>query len=321
MKIQEEVKLIPLITPRAIVPKDVEGKRIDDFIRELFNNNEIEVQDDDVLVITSKIVSFFEGGLIKLDDINPSRKARIIAKAFKKDARKVQILMETGKVVAVIPLKHTVKIPSLWNKMVKTSSDQEEMKSGYKSLNNSVFMIKAHAAYLDEGGMDNTNAPEGYITVLPKDPCAIAKIIKERIREEYKKDIGVIITDTISSTMRFGGQDIAIGYAGIDPITRTNFSKDLFGVPRSGGVDIVIDSIAGMAGLLIGQKTELTPAVILRGFNFAKEEDSSTGMNILEFPMKAGLIMGLFTIGSTIKFHIVNLFTFSRWPKRTRSIK
>jgi len=228
--------------------------------------------------------------------------------------------METGKVLAVVPMKHTTKIPALWKKMVDTSSSKEEMKTGYKSLNNFVFMIKAHAAYLDEGGMDNTNAPMGYITILPKDPCATAKIIREKIRERYHKDVGVIITDTLASTTRMGAQDIAIGYSGIDPITRSNFSEDLFGVPRSGGVDIIIDSIAGMAGLLMGQKTELTPAVILRGMNIPKEKEE-LGMSVLELPTKAIVAMGFFTMISTIRFRIVNLFTMSKWPKRTRSIK
>jgi len=66
MEKQNNVILISLTTPKAITSKDVEGKRVNDFICELLKNNEADLQDGDVLIITSKIVSFFEGYLIKL---------------------------------------------------------------------------------------------------------------------------------------------------------------------------------------------------------------------------------------------------------------
>jgi coenzyme F420-0:L-glutamate ligase/coenzyme F420-1:gamma-L-glutamate ligase len=111
---------------------------------------------------------------------------------------------------------------------------------------------------------------------------------------------------------------VAIGYAGIDPVTRETFSPDLFGVPRSGGIDLVIDSIAGMAGLVMGQTTERTPIVVVRGLSYQPERpDELPGMDAVSWPAGAEWKFALLTMLSTLKLWVGNLIALQ--PRTVKS--
>jgi coenzyme F420-0:L-glutamate ligase/coenzyme F420-1:gamma-L-glutamate ligase len=315
------VVLSPITVPEPIVPEQTVGRTAGDFFCHALSANGLSPEDGDVLVVSSKVASFFAGGLVRLEDVRPSRKARVLGWVFGKDPRKLQVLMETGKVLVVLPMRAFLRIPSMKRALLERTPNPEAMIRGYGSTNRFTLVVAAHAAYLDEAGIDHTNSPEEYVTVLPPDPSALARGIRETVAERFGADVAVIVTDTVASIGRIGSQDIGIGYSGIDPVTRETFADDLFGTPRSGGIDLVIDSIAGMAGLIMGQTTELTPGVLIRGVDFAPErpENEGRGVEILSYPPGATWRMTLSTLVVTAAFNLVNLLTFQRWPKRTRA--
>jgi coenzyme F420-0:L-glutamate ligase/coenzyme F420-1:gamma-L-glutamate ligase len=312
-----EVCAEPLTVPEAIRPEEAESQTAGEFFAELLRRHGKQPRDKDILVVSSKVAAFYEGRSIRLDDVRPSRKARWLGRAFGKDPRKVELILRTGKVVAVIPMKRIIRIPSVWRMMVARSPNPEAMRRGYEQINGYVFVVRAHAALLDDAGIDHTNSPDGYVTLLPEDPCATAAQIREAVAEAFGADVAVIVTDTVSCVGRLGSQDVAIGYAGIDPVTRESFSDDLFGVPRSGGLDIVVDSIAGIAGLVMGQTTERTPAVLVRGVHYLPERaDEAPGMAALRYPVDAERRMALTTAAATARLHLINLLTFSSRPRK-----
>ncbi len=311
------VQFIPLTVANAIRPEDASGRTAGAFLLELIEEHGIELRDHDVLVVSSKVATIFEGGQVRLDDVVPSRRARMIGRAFRRDPRKVQLVLEHGDVFLVVPMKQIMRIPSLRRMMEKRSTNPEAMRRGFERTNSSTFVVHKHAAYLDEAGIDHTNSPDGFVTVLPEDPCATAGRIREAVRRATSREIAVILTDTVTCVGRLGSQDLAIGYSGIDPITRVTFSDDLFGVPRAGGIDIVIDSIAGMAGLLMGQTTERRPAILVRGLDYAQERnDDGVGMDVVAMPAGSEWPIALRTIAATLRFRIASLLAFQRNPRR-----
>jgi len=312
-----EIRFVPLAVSDTIRPEGAAGRSVGTFFAELLERHGVTPCNKDILVVSSKVVSLFDGGQIRLDEVRPSRKAWILGKVFNKDPRKVQLVLETGRVIGVVPMKWIVRIPSVRRMMERRSADPAAMLAGFERTNNYEFVVRAHAAYLDDAGIDYSNLPEGFVSRLPTDPCATAARIREEILRRSGKDLAVIITDTVTSIGRVGSQDVAIGYAGIDPVMRVTFSDDLFGVPRSGGVDILVDSIAGMAGLVMGQTTERTPAVLVRGVDYLPEPEDEHGMEALAYPPGAQWRIVLYTIVATVWFHLVNLITFQRWPKRS----
>jgi len=320
--LSQQITVQPVTVADAVTPESAAGRTAGSFFCDALASNGLQPADGDVLVVSSKLVSFFEGGLIRLKDVLPGRKARFLGRVFGRDPRKLQVLMETGRVLVVLPLKRILAIPSMRRTMIERSANPEAMLRGFSSVNKFTFMVRTHAAYLDEAGIDHTNSPDEFITVLPPDACSAAAAIREAIRDRFGVETAVIVSDTVTSLGRLGAQDMAIGFSGIDPITRQSFSEDLFGAPRSGGIDIVVDSIAGIAGLVMGQTIERTPAVLLRGAKYAPEREDAAerGLSALVYPPGAMARIAFHTLLATAWFQLMNLISFSRWPKKTRSV-
>ena len=312
-----EVRVIPLTLTNPVTPEFASTMTAGQFFIEMLKERGVSIENKDVLVVTSKLVSLFDGRTIKLKDVIPSRKARILGKFFHKDPREVELIMHEGKVKFVIPFKKIAKHPILWKKMLKFSADLEGTREAL-DISTYVFVVRNHAAYLDDAGIDFSNSPSEYVTLLPKDPCKSAQRIREEIKQLTGKDIAVIVTDTVSELGRMGSQDIAIGYSGIDPITRKSGKRDLFGEPHLGGNDMVIDSLAGMAGLVMGQMDESTPATLIKGLRYDSEkpDEDYKGMELVDYPPGLTVRSTFLTFLTTLWFYIVNLFTFQRWPRK-----
>ena len=77
----------------------------DDLIRMILrglSEAAIELQDDDVLVLASKIVSKAEGRVVSLQSVEPSTRAQELARGVGKDAREVELMLrESSDVVRV----------------------------------------------------------------------------------------------------------------------------------------------------------------------------------------------------------------------------
>jgi len=315
----QDVRLIPLVVQRPVGPEDAPDYDAGAFFNDLLVKSGIEPRNKDVLVVSSKVATIFDGGQIKLSDVIPSRKARILGRMFNKDPRKTQLVLEQGLIFLAIPLKRITDISSMRRMLGQRSPDPDAMWRGFADTNNYAFIVRNHAAYLDEAGIDHTNSPEGYVTLLPPNPCDTARRIRKAIHGATGADVAVIITDTVTMVGRLGSQDVAIGYSGIDPVTRATFSEDLFGIPRAGGIDIVIDSIAGLAGLVMGQTIEMTPAVLVRGLNCPPEpEDELPGMAAVALPGGSEVRIALLTVWATLKLYVGNVISFQRGAGKVR---
>ncbi len=317
--IASEVRFFPVSVAEAIRPEDVEGLDSGTFIVRALQASGVEVRDHDVVAISSKVAAFLDGGLVRLSDVAPTRKARILGWLYRRDPRKIQLVLEQGKVLVVVPMQKLIRIPALREMMERRTGDPDAMLRGYEVNNASTFVVRKFATYLDEAGIDHTNSPGDYVTLLPEDPSRLAGEIRGGIRTRLNADVAVILTDTATSIGRLGSQDIAIGYSGIDPVTRETFHPDLFGVPRAGGVDLVIDSIAGMAGLVMGQTIEKTPIVVIRGVSYEPERsDELLGMDAVSWPAGSEWKFALLTILSTLKLWFGSLIAFQPHTKKSR---
>jgi len=315
--------MYPVVVDRAIRPEDAGTVSAGEFFCDQLERSGRLPEDGDVLVVSSKVAAIFEGRQIRLDTVVPSRKARWLGRLYGKDPRKVQLVIEEGKVLLVIPLWRIMRMRTFRDMMAARAANPEAMDHGFDRTNSSAFVVSNHVAYLDEAGIDYTNSPDGYVAMLPADPCATAQHIREAITQRFGSGVGVIITDTVTNVGRVGSQDTAIGYAGMDPITRMTFSDDLFGTPRSGGIDIAIDSIAGMAGLVMGQTVERTPAVLVRGISYLpeQEDEGRKGMAQLAYPSGVKWRINVLTVLATARFKLLNLLSLQPWSRARRSIR
>jgi len=72
-----------------------------------------------------------------------------------------------------------------------------------------------HGLVLAAAGIDASNAPAGHVLLLPRDPDASARALRQGLRDLTGLAVGVVVTDTLGRPWRDGLTDSAIGVAGV----------------------------------------------------------------------------------------------------------
>jgi coenzyme F420-0:L-glutamate ligase / coenzyme F420-1:gamma-L-glutamate ligase len=195
----------------------------------------VELEQDDIVVVAQKAISKIEGRVVRLDDVEPSERAREIA-GDEADAHRVEwILREAKRVVRVrAPL---------------------------------VICETRHGFICASAGVDQSNTPEaGTLVLLPVDPDGSAVLLREQLREQTERDVGVLITDSFGRPWRQGTTDVAIGAAGLEVLRELTGERDPIGYELKATVIAVADELAGAAQLVAG-KLDRVPVVIVRGLD------------------------------------------------------
>ena len=191
------------------------------------------VAEGDVLVLAQKVVSKAEGRVVRLDEVEPSERARELAGADG-DPRQVEVV-----------LRESVRV--------------------VRARGSLVIAETRHGFVCASAGVDASNAPEaGTVVVLPLDPDASARGIRARIRELTGRTVAVIISDSFGRPWRQGTTDVAIGVAGLEPLLDLRGKRDAAGYELRSTQIAVADELAGAAELVMG-KTSGIPGAVIRG--------------------------------------------------------
>ena len=122
-----------------------------------------------------------------------------------------------------------------------------------------------HGFVCASAGVDASNTPgDGLLVLLPIDPDASARRLRERLVELSGVDLGVIVSDSFGRAWRQGTTDVALGVAGLAPLQDLRGSRDARGRELRTTQIAVADEIAGAAELVMG-KASAIPAAIVRG--------------------------------------------------------
>ena len=207
----------------------------------LLSSNQCGLEDDDILIISQKIISKQEGRVINLDIIIPSELSVGLASAYEKDPKLVEVVLSESK--RIVRMEHGVII-------VKT-------KHGFTCAN---------------AGIDQSNVDGNFVTLLPIDPDNSAKLIHEEIKNKTGKKIAVIISDTFGRPFRLGQTDNAIGVAGIEPILHYEGKPDTFGKILRVTAIAIVDELCSAAELVM-QKTNNCPMAIIKNYKYIPKDD------------------------------------------------
>ncbi|MEV2201861.1 coenzyme F420-0:L-glutamate ligase [Streptomyces fradiae] len=113
-------------------------------------------------------------------------------------------------------------------------------------------------------GVDASNTPAGTVLLLPEDPDASARSIRDGLRDLLGVEVGVVVTDTFGRPWRSGLTDVAIGAAGVRVLDDLRGGTDAFGNPLVATVVASADELAA-AGDLVKGKTAGRPVAVVRG--------------------------------------------------------
>ena len=194
--------------------------------------------DGDVVVVSQKVVSKAEGRVVRLDDVEPSDRARALAGG--EDPRRIEVILrESARIVRLRPPL--------------------------------VIAQTTHGYVCASAGVDASNAPEpDTVVLLPLDPDASAARLRERIAELTGRTVAVIVSDSFGRAWRQGTTDVAIGCAGLHPLLDLEGERDRVGYELHATVIAVADQIAGAAQLVMG-KLDGIPVAVVRGLDVAGE--------------------------------------------------
>ena len=195
----------------------------------------VELLDADVVVIAQKAVSKAEGRVVRLDDYEPSERARELA--GDDDPRRIEAILQEARAI------------------VRTRPPL-------------VIAQTRHGFICASAGVDASNTEPGTLVLLPLDSDASARTIRARIRALARADVGVIVSDSFGRPWRQGTIDVAIGAAGIRVLDDLRGTVDRSGhVLRSTQI-AVADEIASAAQLVMG-KADGIPVAVVRGLSVA----------------------------------------------------
>ncbi|WKX70694.1 coenzyme F420-0:L-glutamate ligase [Streptomyces sp. XD-27] len=132
-----------------------------------------------------------------------------------------------------------------------------------------------HGFVMAAAGVDASNTAAGTVLLLPEDPDASARRIREGLREALGVDVGVVVTDTFGRPWRKGLTDVAIGAAGVRVLDDLRGGTDAYGNPLHATVVATADELAA-AGDLVKGKTAGLPVAVVRGLPQVMEDGAGT---------------------------------------------
>ena len=119
-------------------------------------------------------------------------------------------------------------------------------------------------------GVDESNG-NGYYVLWPADPQRSANDIRGYLKRRFSlKEVGVIITDSKTTPLRWGVTGITIAYSGIVPLKNYIGTKDIFGKIMEYTKTSIIDSLASTATVVMGEGKEQMPIAIIEDIPFIK---------------------------------------------------
>jgi coenzyme F420-0:L-glutamate ligase / coenzyme F420-1:gamma-L-glutamate ligase len=121
-----------------------------------------------------------------------------------------------------------------------------------------------HGLTLAAAGIDASNVAPGSVVLLPEDPDASARAIRESVHARSGRNVGVLVTDTAGRAWREGQTDIAIGAAGLRVLVDFAGSVDAHGNELAVTAPAVADELASAAELAQG-KLAARPFAVVRG--------------------------------------------------------
>jgi coenzyme F420-0:L-glutamate ligase/coenzyme F420-1:gamma-L-glutamate ligase len=123
-----------------------------------------------------------------------------------------------------------------------------------------------HGFVMAAAGVDESNVAKGEVLVLPVDPDASARRIREGVRAIAGVNVGVVISDTFGRPWRVGVTDAAVGFAGLLAFEDLRGTVDPYGNELHVTLTCTVDEIAAAADLVKGKVNGL-PVAILRGLS------------------------------------------------------
>ena len=122
----------------------------------------------------------------------------------------------------------------------------------------------AHGFVCANAGVDASNVDAGWLALLPADPDASARGLREGLSSQLGSNVAVVVTDTFGRAWRTGVVNVAIGCDGLPPVVDLRGRADDRGATLIATEVALADEIAAASGLVIAKDARV-PVAVVRG--------------------------------------------------------
>jgi coenzyme F420-0:L-glutamate ligase/coenzyme F420-1:gamma-L-glutamate ligase len=228
------------VTPVPGLPDVQPGDDLASLIAGAMRKNDLRARSRDVFVVAQKIISKAEGRLLRLDSIEPSRRAAEWAATYDKDPRLIEVVLREAK--SIIRMDQGV-----------------------------IVAETSHGLICANAGVDASNVAEGTVSLLPEDPIGSARRLRAELESLLGVDLALIVSDTFGRPWREGLVNVALGFSGIAPLIDYRGQLDWHGQPLRVTTIAVVDELASAAELVMG-KSRGVPVVVISGADYEARE-------------------------------------------------
>lgn len=222
------MEVYPVKTPLVKV-----GDDIIKIILDAINKADLKIKDGDIIVTADKIVATSEGRVFDLKTVTPTKRAKEIAR------------------------KHSLE-PSFVELVLREADEF------YGGAHRAILTLKNNIL-IANSGIDRKNAPINKVCLWSVNPNKTANRVWRILKQKTGKKIGFMLIDSHVNPMRVGTVGFALGIAGIIPIKDYRGTLDLYDrsilITRMN----LADNLAASAHLIMGESSESTPVVLIRG--------------------------------------------------------
>jgi coenzyme F420-0:L-glutamate ligase / coenzyme F420-1:gamma-L-glutamate ligase len=217
-----------------------QGEDVGQLILDACKKSGFTLRNQDIVVVTHKIISKAEGRVLELSSVTPGSFAKRSASTLQKDPRQVEVILS-------------------------------ESRRLVKMVRGLIIAETPHGFVCANAGVDQSNVDLGKIVLLPKKPDESARKIRTKIKDSAKADVAVIISDTFGRPWREGQVDVAIGLSGLDPFVDYRGKTDQYGYNLKATVICIADELASAAELCMN-KLDRVPVAVIRGYPFSQKD-------------------------------------------------
>jgi putative folate metabolism gamma-glutamate ligase len=148
-------------------------------------------------------------------------------------------------------------------------------------------------------GVDESNG-NGYYILWPKDPQKSANENREYLSKKFNvKEIGVVITDSKLSPLRWGVTGYSIAYSGFNALRNYIGAPDIFGRLLHAEKTNVADSLSTAGVFEMGEGNEQQPLAIIEDLGstveFQKRNPTEEELNSLKISISDDVFSSLLT--------------------------
>jgi dihydrofolate synthase / folylpolyglutamate synthase len=180
------------------------------------------------------------------------------------------VLLIASKILAIHQGRCIKKLEVRSQKLKLIKQEADYSLPSYAIGDSEIILTIKDFTLIPSAGIDESNG-NGYYILWPKNVNKLLQQIVTHLKKKHRiKNLAAIAVDSHTTPLRWGTQGISIGFWGLNPLYDYRGKKDIFNRRLKYTQRNLVDTLADLGALIMGEGGEQTPTVVLRGAKLVK---------------------------------------------------